>query len=106
MTVHFIGAGPGAVDLLTLRARDLIAAGRRATVLKAIAHAEWRFVRGTFLRLGALDGPGGWAVAILMAYGTYLKWLAAWDLQRHPPSSAGERVGRAPSPEPAFTPVP
>ncbi|MCF7549732.1 precorrin-4 C(11)-methyltransferase [Pseudonocardia sp. WMMC193] len=26
MTVHFIGAGPGAVDLLTIRARDLLAA--------------------------------------------------------------------------------
>jgi precorrin-4/cobalt-precorrin-4 C11-methyltransferase len=26
MTVHFIGAGPGASDLLTLRGRDLIAA--------------------------------------------------------------------------------
>src|ERR1700744_2887837 len=25
MTVHFIGAGPGAADLLTLRGRDLIA---------------------------------------------------------------------------------
>ena len=24
MTVHFIGAGPGAADLLTLRGRDLI----------------------------------------------------------------------------------
>lgn len=28
MTVHFIGAGPGAADLLTLRGRDLIAASR------------------------------------------------------------------------------
>ncbi|NVK16458.1 MAG: precorrin-4 C(11)-methyltransferase, partial [Rhodobacteraceae bacterium] len=25
MTVHFIGAGPGAADLLTLRGRDIIA---------------------------------------------------------------------------------
>ena len=26
MTIHFIGAGPGAADLITLRGRDLIAA--------------------------------------------------------------------------------
>ena len=25
MTVHFIGAGPGAADLITVRGRDLIA---------------------------------------------------------------------------------
>ncbi|MGB0960595.1 MAG: SAM-dependent methyltransferase, partial [Halocynthiibacter sp.] len=25
MTVHFIGAGPGAADLLTLRGRDILA---------------------------------------------------------------------------------
>ena len=28
MSVHFIGAGPGAADLLTIRGRDLIAASK------------------------------------------------------------------------------
>jgi (heptosyl)LPS beta-1,4-glucosyltransferase len=65
-------------------AADLVAARRRASVPAAIGHAEWRFFRGLFLRLGILDGPAGWAVAVLMAHGTFLKWLAAWDLQRRP----------------------
>ena len=30
MTVHFIGAGPGAADLITLRAARIIAAARTA----------------------------------------------------------------------------
>ena len=85
-------------------AADLVAAGRRATVAKAIGHAEWRFFRGFFLRLGALDGPPGWAVALLMAYGTYLKWLAAWDLQRHPaPTPLSSRTTNH---EPRTTPPP
>ena len=28
MTIHFIGAGPGAADLITVRGRDLLAAKR------------------------------------------------------------------------------
>lgn len=32
MTVHFIGAGPGAADLITLRGRDLIARDRKSVV--------------------------------------------------------------------------
>jgi glycosyltransferase involved in cell wall biosynthesis len=63
-------------------AADLVAAGRRASVSRAIGHAEWRFFRGLFLRLGVLDGPAGWAVAVLLAHGTFLKWLAAWERQR------------------------
>ena len=75
---------------------DLATAGRRASVLKAIARAQWRFFRGFFLRLGALDGPAGAAVAVLMAYGTYLKWLAAWDLQRRPRAGSVLTVDHGP----------
>ncbi len=32
MTIHFIGAGPGAPDLITLRGRDLIASCRSASM--------------------------------------------------------------------------
>lgn len=39
MTVHFIGAGPGAADLITVRGRDLIAACPVCLYLK-LAGAE------------------------------------------------------------------
>jgi glycosyltransferase involved in cell wall biosynthesis len=70
-------------------ASEALAAGRRASVLKAIARAEWRFVRGLFLRLGVLDGPAGWAVAILLAHGTFLKWLAVWGAEHRPRARSG-----------------
>ena len=47
---------------------------------KAVLHASWRLLRCLVLRLGALDGPPGWAVAGLLAHGTFLKWLALWEL--------------------------
>lgn len=40
MTVHFIGAGPGAADLLTIRARDLIAAADVCIYAGALVSAE------------------------------------------------------------------
>jgi glycosyltransferase involved in cell wall biosynthesis len=82
-------------------AADLAAAGRRASVSRAIGHAEWRFFRSLFLRFGILDGPAGWAVAVLLAHGTFLKWLAVWDQQCRPrPAGAATAASRAPSPEP------
>ena len=40
MTVHFIGAGPGAPDLITLRGRDLIAALGAELTLPEIAQSD------------------------------------------------------------------
>jgi precorrin-4/cobalt-precorrin-4 C11-methyltransferase len=40
MTVHFIGAGPGAPDLITLRARDLIAASPVCLYAGSLVPAE------------------------------------------------------------------
>jgi glycosyltransferase involved in cell wall biosynthesis len=66
-------------DYALLGAGELVAGGRRATVLGAAARAEWRFVRSFVLRLGFLDGGAGFVVAALMAYGTLLKWTAVWE---------------------------
>lgn len=60
-------------------AADLVAAGRRAGPLGVLAHAEWRFVRSFVLRLGFLDGGTGFVVAVLGAYGTFLKWAGVWE---------------------------
>jgi (heptosyl)LPS beta-1,4-glucosyltransferase len=67
-------------------AADLLAEGRRAGPLRALVHAEWRFVRCYVLRLGFLDGGTGFVVAVLSAYGTFLKWAAVWEgTTRHRP---------------------
>ncbi len=97
---------PKVHDYARRGAADLVAAGRRSNVSRAIGHAEWRFVRGLFVRFGVLDGPAGWAVAVLLAHGTFLKWLAAWDLQRHPRSGAvpGAGGGLITEPRPLTTP--
>jgi hypothetical protein len=51
-------------------------------------HAKWRFVRSFIVRLGFLDGAAGFVVAVLAAYGTFLKWAVVWEssTQRRPRS--------------------
>ncbi len=67
-------------------AAGLLAEGRRSGPMRALAHAEWRFVRSFLLRLGFLDGGVGVVVSVLAAYGTFLKWAAVWEgTTRRPP---------------------
>lgn len=67
---------PKVVDYALRGAAQALAEGKRCGVLTAVARAEWRFVRSYVLRLGFLDGRVGLILAVLSAYGTFLKWAA------------------------------
>lgn len=49
--------------------------GRRATLLGALAHGGWAFVRTYFLRLGLLDGREGFMLALANAEGSYYRYV-------------------------------
>lgn len=70
---------PKVVDYALRGARQELAEGKRCSLLVAVARAEWRFVRSFLLRLGFLDGHVGLVLAVLAAYGTFLKWAAVWS---------------------------
>ncbi|WP_292938130.1 glycosyltransferase family 2 protein [Noviherbaspirillum sp.] len=66
----------------TLSARQAYANGRRATVLDAVLHGFWAFIRTYFLRLGLLDGAHGLALAVSNAEGSYYRYLKIWQLEQ------------------------
>lgn len=51
------------------------ASGRRASLLSAIGHGIWTFVRTYFLQAGFLDGREGFMLAVSNAEGTYYRYL-------------------------------
>jgi glycosyltransferase involved in cell wall biosynthesis len=55
-------------------ARQMLAAGRRATWLDAPLRAGWAFLRTWLLRMGLLDGVAGWDIARMNARTTWLKY--------------------------------
>ena len=65
-------------------ARDLLAAGRSASVGKAVMHGLTAFIRTYFLRLGFLDGAHGLMLAIYNAEYTYYKYIKLMFLKSPP----------------------
>lgn len=55
-------------------ARQMHAAGKRASLLRAALSAAWAFVRTWVIRLGILDGGAGWGIAMMNARTTWLKY--------------------------------
>ena len=55
-------------------ARQMHAAGKRTSLLRAALSAGWAFVRTWVIRLGILDGHAGWGIAVMNARTTWLKY--------------------------------
>lgn len=63
-------------------ARDMVTAGRRGSLARAVASGLWAFFRTYVLRLGFLDGRFGFLLAVSNAEGTYYRYVKLWLAQR------------------------
>ncbi|MFI4936996.1 MAG: glycosyltransferase family 2 protein [Candidatus Berkiellales bacterium] len=56
-------------------AKTLFNHGKKASLLTALSHRLWCFIRGYFLKGGFLDGREGFLLALSNAEGTYYRYL-------------------------------
>jgi hypothetical protein len=56
-------------------AQMLAERGQRGSILRAVAHALWTFLRTYLFRAGFLDGREGFLLAVSNAEGTYYKYV-------------------------------
>lgn len=62
-------------DYSSLSAEQKHQQGKKGSLIKAISHGIWTFLRGYFLKLGFLDGREGFLLAISNAEGAYYRYL-------------------------------
>ena len=66
-------------------AAELHKQGRRGSLMSALFHGGWTFVRTYFLRLGFLDGREGFMLAVANAEGAYYRYLKLTLLDKKKP---------------------
>lgn len=66
----------------TASAEQAFAKGKKSSPLTAVLHGIWAFTRTYFIRLGFLDGPQGFALAISNGQGTYYRYMKLWQLHQ------------------------
>jgi len=66
----------------TLMAQSLYASGRRCGLGRVLLNAEWRFLRGYWLRLGFLDGWRGLVFALIESNYVRRKYLQLYWLSK------------------------
>jgi glycosyltransferase involved in cell wall biosynthesis len=63
-------------------AEQAFAKGKRSSPLAAIGHGVWSFFRTYFIRLGFLDGPQGFSLALANAQGSYYRYMKICELAK------------------------
>ncbi len=63
-------------------AKQMLDAGKRASLTGAVLSGGWAFLRTYVMKLGLLDGIAGWNIAVMNARTTYLKYKKLIALQR------------------------
>jgi hypothetical protein len=66
----------------TAGAEMYISSRRKVPFMSGITHGLWSFLRAYVFRLGFLDGPEGFLLAIANAEGTYYRYMKAWLAER------------------------
>ncbi|MCX7953976.1 MAG: glycosyltransferase family 2 protein [Bacteroidales bacterium] len=56
--------------------------GKRANILKILFYPIWKFKRDYFFNLGFLDGYYGFVIAAISAFGTFLKYIKIYEIQK------------------------
>lgn len=74
-------------------ARDLVAKGKRVSVLSPITHGIWTFVRVYVVQRGFLDGFAGLVVSVLSGVHAFVKYAKVIMMRRRGPGA--ERAGNA-----------
>ncbi|HEX8350220.1 MAG TPA: glycosyltransferase family 2 protein [Hymenobacter sp.] len=71
----------------SIAADELILRGKhRVTLFHLLLKPCWKFVHGYFLRLGLLDGFAGLCIAVISAWGVFLKFAKLRTKLRHSPA--------------------
>lgn len=66
----------------TLGAKELFEKRKKASLLKLLFNPWLKFNKMYFIKLGFLDGMAGFTIALITAYGTFLKYIKLYYLSK------------------------
>ncbi|MCF8277121.1 MAG: glycosyltransferase family 2 protein [Flavobacteriales bacterium] len=67
----------------TLGASELFENGKKASLIKLLFNPWLKFNKMYFIKLGFLDGMAGFTIALITAYGTFLKYIKLYYLTKN-----------------------